>query len=168
MVRSDRALILWEADVHMLGPPPLPSPSSGSMAISLPSVHMQTQRVSLSRFLRCAEGALCLSAAGGNSVPFTALPPSGCAERTQDKSHFPWKESPHTHLQRSGDTTHTLPHTPTLAQPVSWQDLFTLETVTLSLGKAGVKPSCLVQRDTRRQTSTVRPKDFYLLWSITD
>lgn len=166
----------------MLGPPPLPSPSLGSMAISLPSVHRQTQRFSLSRSLRCAEGALCLSAAGGNSVPFTALPPSGCAERTQDKSHFPWKESPHTHLQRSRDTTHffmcththpsTHPHTHTrthtLAQPVSWQDLFTLETVTLSLGKAGVKPSCLVQRDTRRQTSTVRPKDFYLLWSITD
>lgn len=94
----------------MLGPPPLPSPSLGSMAISLPSVHMQTQRFSLSRSLRCAEGALCLSAAGGNSVPFTALPPSGCAERTQDKSHFPWKESPHTHTSTEEQRHNTLFH----------------------------------------------------------
>ena len=84
----------------------------------------------------------------------------------------------HTHIYRGAETQHTFScahtptptptHTHTHTQPISWQDLFTLETVTLSLGKAGVKPSCLVQRDTRRQTSTVRPKDFYLLWSITD
>lgn len=44
----------------MLGLFPYPLPSLGSMAISPPAVHMQTQRVSLSLSLRCAEGALCL------------------------------------------------------------------------------------------------------------
>lgn len=44
----------------------------------------------------------------------------------------------------------------------------TLQTVTLSLGKAGVKPSCLVQNDTHDLRSTVRAADFYVLYSVTD
>lgn len=116
-VSSVKALILWEADVHMLGPVPFPSPSLRSMAISLPSVHMQTQRVSLSLSPSGALKGLSVCLLLGGIVSLSHLiPPSGPTERTQDKSHFPWKESQHAQLQKRRDTTHFFIRARTLAR----------------------------------------------------